>query len=164
MIKHQLYLRHSRVKPEGRLSVPLIKSCIAKTLELEGMDMPCEISVMVIDNKAMRAMNRQYRGIDETTDVLSFPMQHFSAPCEIILDINDMLPNLEYLQLGDILISAERAASQAEEYGHSIERETAYLTIHSTLHLLGYDHMEETDKKLMREREEVVIEELGSRI
>ena len=163
MTNHRIYLRHNRVGAGHRLPMPLIKRCVREALEFEGMDMPCEVSVLVTDDKAIRAVNRQYRGIDKATDVLSFPMQEFSAPGVIKLDLNTLVQDLEFIQLGDIVLSAERTVSQAAEYGHPVEREAAYLTVHSVLHLLGYDHMDDDGRELMRFREEEVMRILGIR-
>jgi len=143
MIRHRIYARHSGVAAGSRLSIPLIKSCIRETLRLEGVDMPREVSVLITDDDGIREINLAFRGMDKPTDVLSFPMDE---------------PGI----LGDIVISAERVDSQAREYGQSRERETAYLVIHSVLHLLGYDHIDEAaEKRKMRRREEEILTEMG---
>lgn len=124
----------------------------ARCLELEGIDRDrCEISVTFVSGEEIRKLNRQYRGIDRVTDVLSFPQFE---------DFGD-LPEEAELCLGDVVICKERAQEQAEEFGHSFQRELLYLFTHSVLHLVGYDHMEESDKREMREREEEVMTYLG---
>ena len=101
------------------------------------------VSVLICDNAAIRELNAAWRNIDKETDVLSFPMED------------------EERMLGDIVISLEKAYSQAEEYGHSPAREVGFLTVHSMLHLYGYDHMEETERKEMRAMEEKILTEIG---
>ena len=121
-------------------------------LELEGIDEErTEISVTFVEAEEIRELNRDYRDNDKVTDVLSFPQFD---------DLND-IPDFGEICLGDVVICKERAQEQAEEFGHSFEREIIYLFTHSILHLLGYDHMEEEDKKVMRAREEEVMAELG---
>ena len=153
-MKHKIYARHSG--SDTRLSIPLIKKAICETLRFEDVDMPCEISVLITNDAGIQALNRDFRGMDKPTDVLSFPVcdlipGQFSPPPGAIDPESDAMP------LGDIILSGERVASQAEEYGHPLERETVYLTIHSVLHLLGYDHIDKSDKKIMREREENIL-------
>lgn len=121
-------------------------------LELEGIDEErTEISVTFVEAEEIRELNRDYRGNDKVTDVLSFPQFD---------DLND-IPDFGEICLGDVVICKERATEQAEEFGHSFEREIIYLFTHSILHLLGYDHMEEEEKKEMRGREEEVMAHLG---
>ena len=135
----------------------IIKRCIEATLAAEGVTVPCEINVFVTNDKGIRAINQASRGIDKATDVLSFPMFQLEAgnppqDWEEYLDAEtDLCP------LGDMCISLERATAQAKEFGHSVRREVGYLTIHSMLHLLGYDHLDEGPQKAqMRAREEAV--------
>lgn len=121
-------------------------------LELEGIDeVRTEISVSFVDGEEIRTLNRDYRDTDRVTDVLSFPQFD---------DLND-IPEFGEICLGDVVICKDKAEEQAEEFGHSFEREIIYLFTHSILHLLGYDHMEETEKKEMRDREEEVMTYLG---
>lgn len=121
---------------------------VKKVLEIENIVKEYEISVSFVDNQAIRDLNRDYRGIDTETDVLSFPLED---------DIDVGGPTL----LGDIIISLEKALEQSKDFGHSLEREIVYLTVHSMLHLLGYDHMEEKDKLIMRSKEKEIMRELG---
>ena len=120
----------------------LLRSVLDQGLELEEISAPVEISLTITTADAVHQLNREYRGIDRTTDVLSFPMLEFDAE-----DRNEIVMNAEWdpieesVLLGDIVINYEQALAQAEEYGHSADRELAFLTAHSLLHLLGYDHM-----------------------
>ncbi len=131
----------------------LIRSAILETLKSEDFTADCEVSVTFTDNAGIQALNREYRGKDAPTDVLSFPMFDFGA---------EEIPKGEVLlPLGDIVLSLERAGEQATEYGHSFRREAAFLTVHSTLHLLGYDH--EISPKAdadMRTRQRTVLEKM----
>ncbi len=108
-------------------------------------------SVSFVDKDEIQRLNREYRGIDRVTDVLSFPQ----------FDVNNYLESFEEVMLGDVVICEEKAREQAEEYGHSYERELIYLFVHSMFHLLGYDHENEDDKAVMREKEETVMKKLG---
>ena len=135
----------------------IIKKCISATLAAEGNQTPCEINVLVTDNNGIRAINKAYRDIDKSTDVLSFPMFSLEAgnPPSDWSDYID--PESGLCPLGDMAISLEQAVAQAKEFGHSVRREIGYLTIHSMLHLLGYDHLDDgPQKKQMREREEAI--------
>jgi len=134
---------------------------VRKTLGSEAVDMPCVVNVLITDDAGIRRYNRTFRQIDKTTDVLSFPMQVFSQAgwgnCEEI-EIDESTGSLP---LGDILLSSESVRRQAFEYGNSIEHETVYLTVHSTLHLLGYDHDTGVSEKIMHEKNEQIIQETG---
>lgn len=131
----------------------------AKTaLDYMGFDRDAEISVMFTDNEGIRVLNAQHRGIDRATDVLSFPMLEYDDDGEMFDDPGDIE---DELCLGDIVISLERAAEQAEEYGHSFEREVGFLTVHSMLHLLGYDHMTEEEEKEMFGFQKEILAEMG---
>lgn len=131
----------------------------AKTaLDYMGFDRDAEISVMFIDNEGIRVLNAQHRGIDRATDVLSFPMLEYDDDGEMFDDPGDIE---DELCLGDIVISLERAAEQAEEYGHSFEREVGFLTVHSMLHLLGYDHMTEEEEKEMFGFQKEILAKMG---
>ena len=135
----------------------IINRCIEETLAAEGIDVPCEINVLVTDDNAIRSINLASRNIDKATDVLSFPMFQLEPgdPPSCWDDLMD--PETGLCPLGDMAISLERAIAQAKEYGHSMRREVGYLTIHSMLHLLGYDHLDEGPMKAqMRQREESI--------
>ena len=135
-----------------------ITKCIEATLRQEKITAPCEINVLVTDDAGIHAINKASRDIDRPTDVLSFPMFQLEPgnppeDWEEYLDIETGL-----CPLGDMCISLERATAQANEFGHSVKREVGYLTIHSMLHLLGYDHLDEGPmKKQMRGREEAIV-------
>ena len=139
-----------------------IKRCIRGALEQEGVTVPCEINVLLTDNPGIREINRELRDVDRETDVLSFPMFELT-PGEFPEDVSDLLdPGSSLLPLGDMALSVEKIKSQAEEFGHSQERAIGYLTVHSVLHLLGYDHLDEGPmKKQMRAREDAIMEYLN---
>lgn len=135
----------------------IICKCVEATLKAENIEPQCEINILVTNDRGIKQINAQSRNIDKATDVLSFPMFELEAgnppaDWEPYLDMETgMCP------LGDMCISLERAIAQAKEFGHSVKREVGYLTIHSILHLLGYDHMDEGEQKAqMRSREEAI--------
>lgn len=134
----------------------LIRRCCTAVLVMEGFTTDAEVSVTLVDNERIRKLNSQYRNIDKETDVLSFPLG-VDGVYDVNFDTGDA-------QLGDIVLSIPKALEQAEDYGHSLEREIGYLTVHSMLHLLGYDH-ENGGLELvrMREKEEKALTELGLR-
>ena len=129
--------------------IDIVKKCILKTLEIENFTKNIEVSFSIVYNDEIKEINFLYRNIDKETDVLSFPLLEF--PLNETLNENIITP------IGDIIISIEKANSQAKEYGHSIEREIAFLTVHSMLHLLGYDHMEEDEEKIMFEKQDEIL-------
>ena len=133
----------------------LIRMSVEATLAYEEIERDLEVSVTFTDDEGIRRLNRTYRKIDRATDVLSFPLFDFEGEGDVMSDeLCDML--------GDIVLSLERAAAQAEEFGHSFEREVAFLTVHSMLHLLGYDHeTSEADELDMRRRQTEIMEMLG---
>ncbi|MDR0917152.1 MAG: rRNA maturation RNase YbeY [Oscillospiraceae bacterium] len=136
-----------------------IRDAVTFTLDAEDVKFPCDVSVTLTDDAGIREINAQYREIDTATDVLSFPLQDF-APSEYAMPEYDLAS--KRVPLGDIVLSVERVAAQAEEYGNTQGREATYLTVHSTLHLLGYDHTDEgADKQLMRAREKEIMRALG---
>lgn len=137
-----------------------IKTVIDASLAYENCDFDAEVSVTIVDNDAIREINRDTRDIDRPTDVLSFPMLYFDENGDIIDSDFDM--DGDVLVLGDIVISAERAKEQAEEFGHSFRREIAFLTVHSMLHLLGYDHVDDpVGEKNMFSKQEEILDKLG---
>lgn len=138
-----------------------IRTCINAVLKAEGVTAKCEINVLVTDDAGIREINRTSRNIDSATDVLSFPMFEL-APGELPADWTEYEdPDTGLVPLGDMCISLERAISQAKEFGHTTRREVGYLTIHSMLHLLGYDHLDEgPQKRQMRAREEAIASEI----
>lgn len=138
-----------------------IRTCINAVLKAEGVTAKCEINVLVTDDAGIREINRTSRNIDSATDVLSFPMFEL-APGELPEDWTPFQdPDTGLVPLGDMCISLERAVAQAQEFGHTTRREVGYLTIHSMLHLLGYDHLDEgPQKRQMRAREEAIASEI----
>ncbi len=141
----------------------VIQKTVVAALDYEEFPYEAVVEVVLTDNAEIHEVNRETRGIDSPTDVLSFPMCEYEAPGDFSeFDQSDEYfhPETGEAMLGDIMISVERVLSQAEEYGHSPKRELAFLVAHSCLHLMGYDHMEEEDKKVMREKEENVLGKL----
>jgi len=139
----------------------LLSKAVIATLQNEGVDMPCVVSVLVTDDDGIRVYNRDHRNIDKATDVLSFPMQEFVHSGWSGLSSAQIDEDTGDLPLGDMIISTQSVQRQAEEYGNSIEYETAYLTIHSTLHLLGYEHGTEISESIMHEKNKSIINEMG---
>ena len=134
----------------------LLRRAIIETLEYEGVNSDCEVSLTFTDNEGIRDINNRYRGIDKATDVLSFPQIDYENEEDIETYAE------EPLMLGDIVISLERAVEQANDFGHSFERECAFLCVHSVLHLLGYDHeLSEEDDEDMRRRQRDVMKNMG---
>ena len=135
----------------------IIRKCVEAALDAEKINVPCEINVLVTNDDGIRAINSASRQIDKPTDVLSFPMFTFEAVKQPDNWDAYIDPETGLCPLGDIAISLQRATAQAKEFGHSMRREIGYLTIHSVLHLLGYDHMDEGPQKAqMRKREEYI--------
>lgn len=137
-----------------------IRKCIRTALETEGVDVACEVNVLITDDPGIRAVNREMRDVDKSTDVLSFPMFDLAPGDKPSADWAD--PATGLVPLGDMMISWPHVTAQAKEYGHSNRRELGYLTVHSVLHLLGYDHLDEGPMKAqMRAREEAILAQLG---
>lgn len=155
---HRILLESEVDCPAG--TQELLEKVISAALEAEGVEADCEINVLLTDDEGIHQVNLDMRGVDRPTDVLSFPMfdlQPGEKPGE-----EDADPDTGLVPLGDMCLSLERARAQAEEFGHSVERELSYLTVHSVLHLLGYDHLDEGPMKAqMREREEAILAALG---
>jgi probable rRNA maturation factor len=146
--------------------VDKLKNVIEFALKEEQVNIQCEVSLVLVDNSEIKEINKDTRGIDKETDVLSFPMLEYENKKvfkEMYLDYKFLPSDFdgEELVLGDIVLSLEKAMEQSKEYNHSYEREAAYLLVHSVLHLLGYDHMEDEDKKIMRNREEEILNKLN---
>jgi probable rRNA maturation factor len=139
----------------------LIQSVIKTVLEIHNIDFDVEISLLLTDDEEIKQINKEYRGIDKATDVLSFPSCEFEKEGVVLKEYYPSEGGYPYLLLGDIIISVEHVLKQAQEFGHTNEREIGYLVCHSMLHLLGYDHMEEEEKKIMRTKEEEVMKILG---
>ena len=138
----------------------IIRQVIEKTLILEECDFDAEVSVTIVDNHEIQTLNREHRGKDAVTDVLSFPILEFDETGEIVDCDYDF--DGEQVMLGDIVLCAERAQKQAQEYGHSFVREMAFLVAHSMLHLLGYDHVDDPQgEAIMCQKQEAVLSGLG---
>ena len=133
----------------------LFNDVVLESLRVEDCDTQCEGSISIVDNSEIKNINKQFRHIDKETDVLSFPQLTFEEG-----EVADVNENDEII-LGDIIISIEKAISQAEEYGHGLRREIAFLTAHSMLHLMGYDHMEPEERDIMFEKQEKILGNLG---
>ena len=156
-MRHKINLVFEQFRLQRFVIGNIIKKCICATLEAERIAVPCEINVLVTDDAGIQIINRESRNLDKPTDVLSFPMFQLEPgnPPTDWVDYQD--PATGLVPLGDMCISLERAMAQAQEFGHSTRREVGYLTIHSMLHLLGYDHLDEGPmKKQMRGREEAI--------
>ena len=139
-----------------------IRRSVLAALEAEGVDVPCVIAVIVTDDGVIRETNLTNRGVDQATDVLSFPMFELTPGVIPTMEDVEADPETSLVPLGDMVLSVERAQAQGEEYGHGSERELAYLAVHSILHLLGYDHLDEGPMKAqMRQREEAILGKLG---
>lgn len=156
-MEHEIYVSREVKNLGHREAAALIKKAAALALEAEGVDRPCIISVMLTDEEGIHYVNLKFRNVDAPTDVLSFPQNelqpgHFDADaCERDMDTGAVL-------LGDMMISLPRCERQGEEYGHGFKRELMYLTVHSVLHLLGYDHVDEGEMKAqMRQREKAIM-------
>ena len=155
---HRIILEAEVEVPEGTQA--LLEEVITAALAAEGVSLPCEINVLLTDDGGIHQVNLDMRGVDRPTDVLSFPM--FDLRPGERPQPGDEDPETGLVPLGDMCISLERAAAQAAEFGHSVKRELAYLTVHSALHLLGYDHMDEGPmKRQMRLHEEFILDKLG---
>ena len=141
----------------------LARRAVDAALAEEGFTEEVELSVNLVDSEEIRRTNREQRGIDAETDVLSFPMLDFTEPGYdgVDWDSADRDPENDAIIFGDIVLCVPRVFSQAEEYGHSVEREYAFLIVHSMLHLMGYDHMEDGEREQMEERQRIIMERLG---
>lgn len=138
----------------------LVRSSVKAALEYMDFPLKSEVSVMFTDDEEIHELNRLHRGVDRPTDVLSFPLFEYDENGDIIEDDLDFNPNGEMI-LGDIVISLETASRQAQEYGHSFEREIGFLTVHSMLHLFGYDHMTPEDEEEMFGYQREILERMG---
>ncbi len=156
-MKLKIYFENNQEKHSIHYKLKmLIRHTILETLDYEGMENDVEVSVTFVDDEGIRELNKKFRNMDKPTDVLSFPLLDYEGESEEPF-FDELCHNL-----GDIVISLERAMAQANEFGHSFEREVAFLTAHSMLHLLGYDHeLSEEDDADMRARQNDIMERLG---
>ena len=156
-MKMKINMNFDRFSLKNPMVSSVIRKCVEATLDAEGVTVPCEINVLVTDDKGIQAINKASREIDKATDVLSFPMFELEAGTPPNDQEDYLDPETGLCPLGDMCISLERAAAQAKEFGHSEKREVGYLTIQSMLHVLGYDHLDEGPQKAqMRAREEAI--------
>ncbi|MGN0642331.1 MAG: rRNA maturation RNase YbeY [Huintestinicola sp.] len=155
MSKLKVYIKNSQKKVKIPVGLRLlVRKCCQAVLAYEGFEHNAEVSVSFVDNSEIRQLNKVYRNKDKSTDVLSFPLGE-----DGVYDINQ---ETGAMLLGDVVISMETAVKQAQMYGHSLEREVGFLTVHSMLHLLGYDHeTSPLDAANMREKEEAILGEIG---
>ena len=156
-MKLKIYFENNQEKHSIHYNLKmLIRHTILETLDYEGMENDAEVSVTFVDDEGIRELNKRFRNLDKPTDVLSFPLLDYEGESEEPF-FDELCHNL-----GDIVISLERAMAQANEFGHSFEREVAFLTAHSMLHLLGYDHeLSDEDDADMRTRQNDIMERLG---
>ena len=157
---HRILIDKDCPVPNEKAISAQIRKAVRETLQMQDVMLPCEISVLLTDDAGIREINREQRGKDGATDVLSFPMFELAAGEKP--DRAWAEPDTGLVMLGDMVLSLERVREQAKEYGHSRMRELCYLTVHSVLHLLGYDHLDEgIQKAQMRREEELVLSALG---
>lgn len=143
----------------------IISKVVNMAMDTEECPYEAEINVILTDNNEIKNINKSYREIDSATDVLSFPLVDYEIPADfshLEENVDDYFnPETGELLLGDIIVSVEKVVSQAEEYGHSKERELGFLIAHSMLHLFGYDHMEEAERNFMEEKQRKILDNLG---
>lgn len=158
-----IYIENEQEKPIPFDYEQLINRIIPFTLEREKCPYEAEVSVVITDDEVIRETNLEFRNMDKATDVLSFPMCMYEIPGEFeVLEEQDVFhPETGELLLGDIMISYDHVQKQAEEFGHSEVREFAFLTVHSMLHLFGYDHETDEERLIMEEKQREILEELG---
>ena len=157
-MQHKISVTSDRRRINTPALTVSLRKAVKTALQVEGVEVPCEINILLTDDGGIREINKAMRQVDSPTDVLSFPM--FDLRPGEHPDEFDADPETQHVPLGDMCISVERAKAQAEEYGHSFRREICYLAVHSVLHLLGYDHMDEGEMKAaMRKREKEIMED-----
>lgn len=156
-MEHEIYISRDVVGLGHNESAVLIRKAVNMALEAEGVDVPCIVSVMLTDDEGIHQVNRDFRGVDRATDVLSFPLNEL-VPGKFDADMCERDMDTGSVALGDMMISVPRCEAQGEEFGHGYKRELMYLTVHSVLHLLGYDHVDEGEMKAqMRKREKAIM-------
>lgn len=151
MMEINIENRQSQVEMTDEL-ISVLESTVMKVLEIEEIDRAGEVDISLVDETTIRDLNREHRGKDEVTDVLSFPQYE---------DLESLRRESGYLVMGDVVLCTTRAMEQAERFGHSLEREMAYLVVHSLYHLMGYDHLTPEEKAPMREKEEAALAAMG---
>jgi probable rRNA maturation factor len=158
-MKLRVYNRQKALKLPREI-LKLIEQAAKLCVKRENFAFPCEATITLTDNETIREINRDHREVDKATDVLSFPLLDF-VDGHAQIQPGDLDPDTNRVLLGDIIISVEKAQEQAENYGHSFEREMAFLTVHGMLHLLGHDHQTESEEKIMFGKQDAVLEEMG---
>ena len=158
-MKHEIYVSREIRNLGHNNAAALIKKAAGMALDAEGIAVPCIVSVMLTDEEGIRRVNREFRGVDSATDVLSFPLNELE-PGRFDPEACERDPETGAVMLGDMMISLPRCEAQGEEFGHGFAHELQYLSVHSVLHLLGYDHLDEGPmKRQMREREKAIMGE-----
>ena len=156
-MEHEIYISREKSGLGHNESAAYIKKAVNMALDAEGVDVPCIISVMLTDDEGIHYVNREFRSVDRPTDVLSFPMNEL-VPGEFDAELCERDMDTGAVLLGDMMISIPRCEAQGEEFGHGYKWELMYLTVHSVLHLLGYDHVDEAEMKAeMRKREKAIM-------
>ena len=156
---NEIYIEDVREKADLSEEMgKLLEKTVEATLSYENVETPCFVSISIVEEDEIKEINNEHRGIDRVTDVLSFPVVNL-IDGSYKEDAGDFYEGR--LILGDVVLCSKRAEQQAEEFGHSIEREMSYLTCHSILHLIGYDHEDEAEREVMRKKEEDVMEILN---
>ena len=156
-MRHKIYLSREK-RGLGQLSARyMIAKAVKAALKAERVDVPCEISVLLTDDEGIHVINREFREVDSSTDVLSFPANELIPGC-FEINLAELNPKTGRVMLGDMALSLEHAIAQGKEFGHGTKREIQYLTVHSVLHLMGYDHVDEGEgKREMRSREKEIM-------
>ena len=156
-MRYKVYIRREKKGLGYPFAGRRIRGAVKAALKAEKINEPCQVSVMLTDDEGIHTLNRDFRNVDRPTDVLSFPA-NVLTPGEFDPDICERDPKTGRIVLGDMAISLERAEAQGKEFGHGALREVRYLTVHSILHLLGYDHVDEGEmKRQMRAREKEIM-------
>ena len=154
---HEIEVSREKGNLGHRNAASLIRKAAEAALLAEGITAPCLVSVMLTNEEGIRRVNREFRGVARSTDVLSFPLNELT-PGAFDPDLCERDPDAGVLMLGDMMISIPACEKQGEEFGHGFDRELQYLTVHSILHLLGYDHLDEgVQKRMMRAREKAIL-------
>lgn len=159
-----IYIENEYEKPIDISYEEIIKSVIEEAIDFVNCPYECEVNVTITDNETIKEINNEQRGIDKATDVLSFPLVEYNTPGDLSHledSYEEFNPDSGELMLGDIVISYDKVLEQAQEYNHSEKRELAFLTAHSMLHLFGYDHMEDDERIVMEEKQELILTNLG---
>lgn len=160
-VSNKIYITRRKRNLGNARAYVILRQAVCAALAAEDVDEPCEVNILLTDDDGIRKLNREFRGVDAATDVLSFPLNEL-RPGEFDVSVCEREPDAGRVLLGDMAISVPRCEAQGLEFGHGFAREIAYLAVHSTLHLLGYDHMDDGEqKRLMRAREKEIMASIG---